>query len=663
MIVADAFEGLAAIHEARMVHRVLTPERIWLGRGMRVAFSDFYIARIERDVTVHPWADDEPSAGYRAPECTASLALGVPASDVFALGLCLAQWWAGDLDMSAGAARGWLPTRGAVGQALADALADNARERPTASALTERLRQPNPIPGGPVRPDDVFDEGGRVDDRYVIRRQLGAGGLATSWLAYDEGRRTDVVLKQLHTEDLARAARAEFDAARSINDPGCARVWDIEPRDPPRYLVHEYIDGEALRDRVRHDPLRVAAAKTVAKGVLTTLEALHNQNVTHGDLSLGNIVVDVEWKPTLIDFGLLTRIGDMPQGGTQASVAPEIFLVRAASPQSDLYGFACSLLQAMLGRLPYRGPGTGADRDSRPLPLTDAEREQWGPDGVAVLDVLLTGIAEDPQARPASAAAFAERIRTAAAPIPPPGGSRLNNVNVDLIRRLYRGSRAGNAGNRGLDDEFAFETYVPTQLDTDLLPAVLDGTLDVVLLTGNPGDGKTSFLVQLRQQLLSEGGAVTSDDEAGWRITYSERSYAAVYDASESHGHQSSDDLVRAALQSGPIPHTALLAVNDGRMLQFFTDYSHEFPAIDREVRNLRDGKPPVDPRIAVVDLKRRALTYPSGDGLALAMADRLTDPARWSECTDCLSREVCPILTNVTYLRAQARPGVGDSS
>lgn len=661
-VIADSFEGLNAIHDAGLVHRVLTPDRIWLGRAMRVRFSDFYISKIEGNETVFAWAEDEQSLAYRAPECQETISLAVPASDVFSLALCMTQWWSGQTDMSAPDATDWLADHGELGTTLASALTDKAKARPTASDLAlEFVSQRNRAKGSPPTQADQFTEGAQIGSRYDLRRKLGEGGLATSWLAYDQERHLDVVLKQLHSDDFADAARLEFGWANKIRVARCARVWDIQTSHSPKYLVLEYIEGEALRERIRRAPLTVDSARFLAASALDILQELHSADFTHGDVSGGNILVDEDWRPSLIDFGLAAAPGGKSRGGTPATMAPELFEGSRVTPQSDMYSLACTILTSMLGRLPYVGPGTGADRDSSPSFLTTAEEQQWGAEGSALIRVLFNGLASDPKDRPATCHDFAAQIRAAAAPPAPRGGERTINPTVDFLRHLYRGSDVGNAGNRGLDDQFAIDTYIPTLLDTKLQPAVISGTLDVVLLTGNPGDGKTSFLVKLHQALLDAGGAELNRDAAGWRVSYNGRSYAAVYDASESHEGLSSDDLVRSALIGDGGLHTALLAVNDGRLLQFFTDYSHEFPEIQEEVLAFSKSEPSKNERIAIVDLKRRSLAGVGHDGLGLKIADAFVNEERWRACEGCLSREVCPIKLNASRLNQSARPAVAE--
>ncbi len=65
----------------------------------------------------------------------------------------------------------------------------------------------------------------------------------------------------------------------------------------------------------------------------------------------------------------------------------------------------------------------------------------------------------------------------------------------------YRNSCIGNNNNRGLESQFSRDTYVETKLDADLLPQMLEGRYRLVILSGNPGDGKTAFLQQLRSRL------------------------------------------------------------------------------------------------------------------------------------------------------------------
>ena len=214
----------------------------------------------------------------------------------------------------------------------------------------------------------------------------------------------------------------------------------------------------------------------------------------------------------LIDFGVAGALHATEFAGTPPFMAPEVLAGKDATPSSDVYGFAVTMIRSMLGRYPYAGdPLETTDNRSELRPPSEAERQTWGPLGSAMLDVLYQAVAVEPADRLGSAKELRAKLAglrllddkaemTAEDPAWDAGDqaerprTRAENPSVGSLRGLYRASCLGNSGNRGLDDEFAIATYVPTLLDTELLPAILSGEKRLVLLTGNPGDGKTSFL-------------------------------------------------------------------------------------------------------------------------------------------------------------------------
>ena len=186
------------------------------------------------------------------------------------------------------------------------------------------------------------------------------------------------------------------------------------------------------------------------------------------------------------------------------------------------------------------------------MPPTAEQQQRYGPRRCSTR---CTAVVEpDPAARPPDAAGL--RRRAAARqrhPVPVPRGRRVVNPTVAALRGLYRHSGVGNAGNRGLDDAFAQDTYVLTRLDTELLPAIVAAALDVVVLSGQPGRRQDVVPGPSVGAALTRAGAVElHDDAAGWRRRLGGRTFAAVYDASESHGELSSDDLFHQAFDPGP---------------------------------------------------------------------------------------------------------------
>ena len=676
-VVTDAFRGLAEVHEAGLTHRGLHPTRVFLGRGLRVKFGDFYFARASGEQTIIPdvTGNADLSVPYRAPECQASLAQARNASDVYSLALALSGWVLGSMpaEPQADAVRETIRQEPLIGPVLADCLNPDYRQRQEAARAAELIEQAviaaAPKPPLMKQSDDAdqFREEGVVGGRFEIRKSLGEGGFARTWLAWDRQTGADRVIKQFRDADATSAVRKEFDAADNIRHDRCAAAYDLSPGNPG-YLVLEYVPGDNLRKYAADNPVGPESYRAIGLDILEALAYLHEKGLVHRDVTPTNVIVTPEGRAKLIDFGVTGLLQATTVTGTPPFMAPEIPARKGATASSDLYGFAVTMIHSMLGRYPYAGDPARRDDDREQLQLlTEDERKNWGHFGSAMLELLYAAADADPARRPDSAKELRSKLDKLRLieDIPETIGEPLVNPSVDSLRGLYRASSLGNTGNRGLDDEFARETYVRTLLDKELLPAILKGEKRLVLLTGNPGDGKTSFLVQVGEQLRADGAEEISDNAAGWRLRLNGHVFVAVYDASESHQGKTSDDLMQEALTPAagedPRRRTVLLAINDGRLLQFFTDYEELYEDMAGEIRRQITGKEPADRSIVLVDLKRRTLApRPNGaPSLAGQILDTFTDETRWAVCNGCLSRDLCPMRQNALALRGPARSAV----
>ncbi|HEY0812743.1 MAG TPA: protein kinase [Pseudonocardia sp.] len=665
-VVHDAFCALADVHARGVTHRALRLRSIEVTDANRVRFRDFDRAHLPSSATIAPVLDDaHPSAGFRPPGAT--MEMFTEADDLYSLALCLVQWLYGDVtdqpdhDLALQRARKY-PT---VGPILARCLTREPGEPYTAAAAAAATDPQPPVPV--ATRDEVIEPGALLGGRYRLKRPLGEGAWAITWLAYDENLDEYRTVKHLRQGRVTpEQVKAEYEHARALRSFHCAQMYDRLPLPEPGVLVQEYVPGETLHELTSGRPaLDKEQARRIAVDVLRGLADAHERSIYHRDVSPHNIIVRDDGHAMLIDFGLASRAEAAQSAvGSPPFTAPEVWSRRLWSPAADIYSAAASVLHAMLGRLPYAGPGIDERRTLVPPTADKVERY-----GRALLDALYRAVEPDPGDRPANARAFAEEL-TRASDITIVPGRRVVNPTVAALRGLYRHSGIGNAGNRGLDDDFADETYVQTRLDNELLPAIIAGELDVVVLSGNPGDGKTSFLVKIGIALDRAGAVQMRSDAAGWRRRLGGRTFAAVYDASESHGELSSDELLCAALDpddgDDPAQRTVLLAANDGRIAQFCTDYADRYPAVVAALERQRlGGEAGADARIVLVDLKRRALALPGLDNapaLGVNVLASLTVLHRWEVCGHCEVRDVCPIRRNAELLRAgQARRAVSE--
>src|SRR5687767_15023723 len=123
-----------------------------------------------------------------------------------------------------------------------------------------------------------------IADKYRLERELGAGGMATVYLAEDARHQRKVALKVLHPELAAVLGNerflAEIRTTATLQHPNILPLFDSGTVGGAVYYVMPYVAGESLRDRLdREGPLAVDAAVKIATEVADALECAHGQGV------------------------------------------------------------------------------------------------------------------------------------------------------------------------------------------------------------------------------------------------------------------------------------------------------------------------------------------------------------------------------------------------
>jgi serine/threonine protein kinase len=672
-----AFSALAAIHEAGVLHRAITPDRVFVNRD-RVVFTDFIIARLSECSTIAEKAPEfDPDTVYRPPECRADFGLAEPASDVYGLAASLMFWATGT---EPAVEEGWggilnaldtsLPPEavGALADVFRSCMQEDERTRPAAKTAADRiesLQEPTAkTPGDPGGTDDL-KPGTIIENQYKIIRILGSGATATTYLAEDMTAEGLCVLKVIRNPEQAlRLARAEFRSLRNLHHPNLPRVFDIRPATAPFHLKLEYVQGSPLRDMGGAFRDNVDAVVKMARQVLSALEYLAEQNLIHRDVSPGNILIpDDENRPIrLIDFGLATlREQATTSVGTPRYRPPEVDRGGNWLPSCDIYSLGVVMFEALAGRVPYAVDQNAVHKEAL-CQISPEESEKWGD---RLVEVMLRMVEPDPARRYQTPQELDQALQNAM--LPPRQsvkGDVRTNPFVDELRQAFRNSQLGNPENRGLDSEFTRNTYVPTSLDSYLIPQLTRGQFSLVVLCGNPGDGKTAFIQRVGEHLKANGATVENSAPSGWVYTLNAHRFAALFDASESDGNRTSDQLVDSLLEplDGPDepnqPYTAIMAANDGRLINFFErklrDGRYEYLWRHLELQIFEKSQP--HPSVLVVDLKRRSLASPdpTQQSFFSRIIDEFADASHWRPCEDCVARLECPIRFNVLSFQNQ---------
>jgi hypothetical protein len=451
------------------------------------------------------------------------------------------------------------------------------------------------------------------------------------------------------------------------------------------------MSGMTLKKYLSIGNLPLEDVESVFISTLEILDHLHGQGYIHGDISPSNILVDESHKAAhLIDFGDLHLFGEISvRFGTRNTYSPEIVNLQEVSSKTDIYSLGATFIHMLLGR-PHRSLDKGDTEEGfEPQHMLDEEKLQFGQEYSDFLEVLFQTVSISVSQRPNSEE-LRQRIiarKTAQRRIPVIGLENIINPNVGKIRSLITSSSIASIGAIAeharfdeQDKHFHDLTYLETGLETKLLPEILSGKKKVILLTGNPGGGKTSFLYTVMERLLANGGELVTvanshGNEPEWSVLYEGRKYHAVLDASQSDGPRSANQVVISALDSAfENDGVALIAINDGRLKQFASLYEDEYPEFTSAVESYFTNEN-VGGEYVIVDLKNRSVVDLHGTGLIIDSIESLTQESLWSECFKCALQDICPIndnrkkikqkipssriaeLTLETYLRRNERP------
>src|SRR4026209_1511757 len=145
-------------------------------------------------------------------------------------------------------------------------------------------------------------------DRYRIERELGAGGMATVYLAQDLRHDRKVAVKVLRPELAAviGAERflAEIKLTANLQHPHILPLFDSGEADSFLFYVMPYVEGESLRDRLRREKqLPVDEAIRLAGEVASALDYAHRHGVVHRDIKPENILLH-DGRALVADFGI-----------------------------------------------------------------------------------------------------------------------------------------------------------------------------------------------------------------------------------------------------------------------------------------------------------------------------------------------------------------------
>ena len=310
-----------------------------------------------------------------------------------------------------------------------------------------------------------------VANRYVLRRELGRGGMGIVWEAHDPQLHRDVAIKQVllpdhftpaERDDAHARVRREARSAARVSHPTVITIHDVFEWEGSPWVVMELVEGGSLKDLLDRegalDPARVAR---IGESLLRAVHHANEVGVLHRDIKPGNIMM-ADDRVVLTDFGIatieggpsITRTGALV--GSPEYMAPERLEGGEAEHRNDLWSIGVTLYTAVEGRSPFgRDTITAAIAAVISGQVPPMQRAGW-------LEPVISGLLErDPDRRlsvdqalhmlstPGAGAQEAHRVPSGpqeahhgfgAAPLPPHGA---HNAHAYPDHRAHGGAPAG----------------------------------------------------------------------------------------------------------------------------------------------------------------------------------------------------------------------------
>lgn len=206
-----------------------------------------------------------------------------------------------------------------------------------------------------------------LNGRYEIREVLGRGAMGVIYSAFDTILHREVAIKTIrdfHNAAAFQMFRKECSVLASLAHPNIVPIFDageIQAGDGRRpYFIMPLLRGVTLDAMIRGpEPMTVNRAAEIIVQTCRGLQAAHDRNLVHRDLKPSNIFVELDGSVKIIDFGvahLMDHHTTLGIKGTLTYMAPEMILMKGATPRSDIFSIAVVCFETLTGRLPFPGP-------------------------------------------------------------------------------------------------------------------------------------------------------------------------------------------------------------------------------------------------------------------------------------------------------------------
>ena len=196
--------------------------------------------------------------------------------------------------------------------------------------------------------------------RFRVGRLLGEGSQGTVYLCHDSQLERKVTIKLLNKALPESSFRDEARTMSKLQHPNIVSIYEAGHHDSTPYLVFEYVEGRLLSDLIRDGALELPKALHIFEGLLEGMSQAHKAGIVHRDLKPSNIMINGEYRPKIMDFGIARLLAeargpDRRLIGTPRYLAPEYIRGGTVGPQVDVFALGLILYEMVTGTAAFSG--------------------------------------------------------------------------------------------------------------------------------------------------------------------------------------------------------------------------------------------------------------------------------------------------------------------
>ena len=210
-------------------------------------------------------------------------------------------------------------------------------------------------------------KGQRINGRYEIIRNVGEGGMANVYLAYDTILNRNVAVKILrgdlaNDEKFVRRFQREAIAASSLTHPNIVEMYDVGVDGENYFIVMEYVDGITLKSLIKkRGTISLTETIDIMKQITSAIACAHDSYIIHRDIKPQNVIILDDGVAKITDFGIAMALNstELTQTNTVMGsvhyLPPEQANGKGSTVKSDIYSLGIMMYEMLIGKVPFKG--------------------------------------------------------------------------------------------------------------------------------------------------------------------------------------------------------------------------------------------------------------------------------------------------------------------